>query len=70
MSPKQPWVHVETHPIPIEFQEAIGGHPLVAHTLYERGYRTVDEALAFLILIFTIHPALLICPTWSGAAIY
>ncbi|HQA28056.1 MAG TPA: single-stranded-DNA-specific exonuclease RecJ [Brevefilum fermentans] len=48
MSPKQPWVHVETHPIPIEFQEAIGGHPLVAHTLYERGYRTVDEALAFL----------------------
>jgi single-stranded-DNA-specific exonuclease len=37
----------EIHP-PQDFQAAIGGHPLVAETLYRRGFRTVKAAQAFL----------------------
>ncbi|MCB2202382.1 single-stranded-DNA-specific exonuclease RecJ [bacterium] len=41
---------IESHPItvPKEFRKAIGGHPLVAETLYRRGYRTVEVAEAFM----------------------
>ena len=34
--------------IPEDFQEAIGGHPIVAQTLYRRGYQTLEAAQAFL----------------------
>ena len=34
--------------VPIDFQNAIGGHPLVAQTLYRRGYQTLEAAQAFL----------------------
>lgn len=34
--------------IPEDFRSAIGGHPLVAETLFRRGYQTVEAALAFL----------------------
>jgi single-stranded-DNA-specific exonuclease len=34
--------------IPQEFAGSIGGHPLVAQTLYRRGYQQVHQAIAFL----------------------
>ena len=34
--------------VPQAFQAAIGGHPLIAQTLYQRGYQTVESARAFL----------------------
>jgi len=42
------WVIPKPLLIPEDFQAAIGGHPLVAQTLYQRGYRTVEAAQAFL----------------------
>jgi single-stranded-DNA-specific exonuclease len=43
-----PWLFMKAHSVPPEFQKAIGGHPLVAQTLYDRGFQRVDEALAFI----------------------
>ena len=34
--------------VPEDFRRVIGGHPLVAQTLYRRGFRTLDTAHAFL----------------------
>lgn len=48
MSPETRWVFNEVDGIPPLFQEAIGGHPLVAHTLYQRGFQTIESARAFL----------------------
>ena len=42
------WVFLEAGEIPRAFQNAIGGHPLVAQTLFQRGYRTVEAARASL----------------------
>lgn len=42
------WVIPEEPDIPEEFITAIGGDPLVAKTLYLRGYQDLDSALAFL----------------------
>jgi len=42
------WVEPETLNIPIELQQAVGGHPLVAQTLYVRGLTTPQAAKAFL----------------------
>ena len=33
---------------PDAFRQAIGGHPLIAETLYRRGHRTVEQASAFM----------------------
>ncbi|MBG0771811.1 MAG: single-stranded-DNA-specific exonuclease RecJ, partial [Anaerolineaceae bacterium] len=42
------WIEPEPIAIPEAFRRAIGGHPLVAETLYRRGYRTVEAARAFM----------------------
>ncbi len=42
------WMELDPITVPEDFQRAIGGHPLVAETLYRRGHRTLEEALAFL----------------------
>ena len=42
------WIEPEPIAIPEEFRRAIGGHPLVAETLYRRVYRTVEAARAFM----------------------
>lgn len=48
MLPQPRWIDPEPVQIPKDFREAIGGHPLVAETLYRRGYQTVEAAQAFL----------------------
>ena len=42
------WIMPEKGSIPQAYQAAIGGHPLVAQTLYQRGYHTIEAARAFL----------------------
>ena len=42
------WILPKIVNIPPAFQEAIGGHPLIAQTLYQRGITTVEAARAFL----------------------
>ncbi len=46
--PEKRWRIQEPVSIPEDFLSAIGGHPLVAQTLYRRGFRTIDEAMALL----------------------
>lgn len=47
--PKQnEWIVSDQPPVPEEFQTAIGGHPLVAQILYQRGYQDIAAARAFL----------------------
>jgi single-stranded-DNA-specific exonuclease len=48
MTAEKRWVMPEKISPPAAFQAAIGGHPLVAQTLYQRGYRTIETAQAFL----------------------
>lgn len=48
MRPEPRWIEPKPIEIPLDFQEAIGGHPLVAETLYRRGYRSIEAAQAFL----------------------
>lgn len=48
MAQEKRWVTPKPIPVPKDFQTAIGGHPLVAQTLYRRGYRTIEAAQAFL----------------------
>ncbi|MDY6846368.1 MAG: single-stranded-DNA-specific exonuclease RecJ [Chloroflexota bacterium] len=48
MPQEKQWVFPDELSIPEDFQKAVGGHPLVAQTLYRRGYQTVASALAFL----------------------
>ncbi|HEY9122356.1 MAG TPA: hypothetical protein VIM80_05100, partial [Brevefilum sp.] len=48
MPPQKNWEFRKKLTISEDFQKAIGGHPLVAQTLYRRGIRTIDEAQAFL----------------------
>ncbi len=45
---QQRWIIPEMISIPQAYQDAIGGHPLIAQTLYQRGYRTIESARAFL----------------------
>jgi len=42
------WKDPDLVNVPPQFQEAIGGHPLLAETLIHRGISTLPEALAFL----------------------
>jgi len=42
------WTEPNPISIPDEFREAIGGHPLVAETLYRRGYHTLEAARSFM----------------------
>lgn len=42
------WIEPEPITIPEDFRRAIGGHPLVAETLWRRGFRTVETAQAFM----------------------
>ncbi len=42
------WVMPEKTVVPDGFQAAIGGHPLVAETLYQRGIHSIEAARAFL----------------------
>ncbi|MEA3326086.1 MAG: single-stranded-DNA-specific exonuclease RecJ [Chloroflexota bacterium] len=42
------WIHSESEPIPGEFRAAIGGHPLVAETLFRRGFQDIKSAQAFM----------------------
>ncbi len=42
------WVITPKIQVPEKFQTAIGGHPLVAETLYRRGFQAVEAAQAFL----------------------
>ncbi len=42
------WVEPEPVDIPVELQQAVGGHPLIAQTLYARGLTTPQAAKAFL----------------------
>ena len=48
MSEDVRWIEPQPISIPEDFRRAIGGHPLVAETLYRRGFRTVEAARAFL----------------------
>lgn len=48
MHAEKRWVLPEKTEVPQAFRAAIGGHPLVAQTLYRRGYRSLDSARAFL----------------------
>jgi single-stranded-DNA-specific exonuclease len=48
MSEEIHWIEPQPITIPEDFRRAIGGHPLVAETLYRRGFRTVEAAQAFL----------------------
>jgi len=48
MSEEVRWIEPDPITIPEDFRQAIGGHPLVAETLYRRGFRTIDAARAFL----------------------
>jgi len=48
MAQEKNWTILEPFPIPEDFQAAIRGHPLVAQTLIQRGYRTIEAARAFL----------------------
>lgn len=42
------WIEPQPVEVPAELSAAVGGHPLVAETLYRRGIRTPHAALAFL----------------------
>ncbi|QRN84069.1 single-stranded-DNA-specific exonuclease RecJ [Chloroflexota bacterium] len=42
------WIEPEPITIPEDFRRTIGGHPLVAETLWRRGFRTVEAAQAFM----------------------
>jgi len=42
------WVLPKPIDVPGDFYDAIGGHPLVAETLYRRGCQTLESAQAFL----------------------
>ncbi|MEJ2447764.1 MAG: single-stranded-DNA-specific exonuclease RecJ [Anaerolineales bacterium] len=46
------WVFPKLDPVPGLFQAKIGGSSLVAKTLYQRGYTSVDTALGFLDPVF------------------
>jgi single-stranded-DNA-specific exonuclease len=48
MSEDLRWVEPQPIAIPEDFRRAIGGHPLVAEMLYQRGYRTAEAARAFM----------------------
>jgi len=48
MPPQKNWVFRKKLSVPDDFQKAIGGHPLVAQTLYRHGIRTIEKAQAFL----------------------
>ena len=48
MPGKKHWVFSEEVDIPEEFITAIGGDPLVAQTLFRRGHKSVEAAMAFL----------------------
>jgi len=42
------WIEPEPVEVPDDFIKIVGGHPVVAHTLYRRGLRNPQEALSFL----------------------
>lgn len=42
------WIIASSVDVPPELQEAVGGHPLVAETLFRRGITTLDAAQRFL----------------------
>jgi len=42
------WIQSESVSIPNDFRAAIGGHPLVAETLFRRGFQDIQSAHAFL----------------------
>lgn len=42
------WIEPESLSVPRKFAQAIGGHPIVARTLVHRGYKDIDDALAFI----------------------
>ncbi len=46
--PEKEWIIAAPIQVPADFQSAIGGHPLIAQTLYRRGIRTIDSAQAIL----------------------
>jgi single-stranded-DNA-specific exonuclease len=48
MAGEKRWIFLDAIEVPRSFQDAIGGHPLVAQALYQRGYRTIESARAFL----------------------
>jgi single-stranded-DNA-specific exonuclease len=48
MGDTKSWRMPEEISVPQAYQAAVGGHPLVAQTLYQRGYQTVESARAFL----------------------
>jgi len=48
MAIEKRWNQLGRIDLPKDFAEGIGGHPLVAETLYRRGYRSMAEAKAFL----------------------
>lgn len=48
MNAEKNWVLPDKISIPQAFQAAIGGHPLVAQTLYQLGFKTFESARAFL----------------------
>jgi single-stranded-DNA-specific exonuclease len=48
MAAETRWIHPEPVDVPTDFAGAVGGHPLVAETLYRRGITTPEAAQAFL----------------------
>lgn len=42
------WIALDEIQVPADFQSAIGGHPLVAQTLFRIGYQTIEGARTFL----------------------
>jgi single-stranded-DNA-specific exonuclease len=45
---KKKWLEPHEYQLPESYRAAIGGHPLVAQILFDRGLETVDAACAFL----------------------
>ena len=48
MPTERPWQEPEIIRVPEDFRSRVGGHPLVAETLFRRGIRSPQAALAFL----------------------
>ena len=48
MTVEKIWILSEQISVPEDFLAAIGGHPIVAQTLYQRGYQSIMAAKSFL----------------------
>ena len=42
------WIEPAPISIPSSFGAKLGGHPIVARTLYQRGFHALEDALAYI----------------------